>query len=188
MPFPSVQPVLPLTTEKLWALLEKFLNDLNLDKLKPERTFREELEERKTIEKAATFNNARFRISFFLQQDKPAVAIRILPEKIFSFEEIFIPDVIPDVKATIDKPEGLVLVTGPTGAGKTTTLSTFLSFVLQKLQPKHIITIEDPIEFVYPHEHYPGVISQKEVGRDVESFEEGTIRALRQMPGCDHDW
>ncbi len=119
---------------------------------------------------------ARFRISVFRQKQNIGIALRLIPSKLLTFEEIGLP---PATKTLLLKPRGLVLVTGPTGCGKTTTLATMIDFINHEAD-RHIITLEDPIE--YYHEHAKSIITQREVGTDVTNFEEGLRRGLRQDP------
>ena len=119
---------------------------------------------------------ARFRVSVFKQRGKTAIALRLIPNKLMSFEEIGLSE---HVKKLLWRPRGLFLVTGPTGSGKSTTLATMINFINEN-RDTHIITIEDPIE--YFHQHKRSVITQREIGVDVPSFSEGLRRALRQDP------
>lgn len=119
---------------------------------------------------------ARFRVSVFKQKQSIGLALRLIPSKLLTIEQIGLP---ATVKNLLLKPRGLVLVTGPTGCGKTTTLATMINFI-NKETDKHIITLEDPIE--YYHDHKKSIITQREIGLDVPSFEEGLKRALRQDP------
>ncbi len=118
----------------------------------------------------------RFRISLYRQKRTTAVALRLLPRQMLSYADIGLP---PIVNELIRLPRGLVLVTGPTGSGKTTTLAAMLNEINLHLG-HHIVTIEDPIEYV--HEHQGGMVNQREVGTDVGSFADGLRRALRQDP------
>ncbi len=119
---------------------------------------------------------ARFRVSCFKQQGHYSLVLRLLPSRFFSFEDIGLP---PQLVETISLPRGLVLVTGPTGSGKTSTLATMLNFINENF-PRHIITAEDPIEFV--HKHKKSIVTQREVGEDVPSFSEAIVKSLRQDP------
>ena len=118
----------------------------------------------------------RFRISLYKQKGTTAMAMRLLPKRMLSLEEIGLPPIASEL---IRMPRGMVLVTGPTGSGKTTTLAAMLNSINVNLGD-HIVTIEDPVEYV--HEHQSGMIHQREVGVDVPSFPEGLRRALRQDP------
>jgi len=119
---------------------------------------------------------ARFRVSVFKQKGFYGVALRLIPSKLLSWEQIGLP---PGIKDLLFKPRGLVLVTGPTGSGKTTTLATMVD-IINSEREVHIITIEDPIE--YYHGHKRGIITQRELGVDVPSFAEALKRGLRQDP------
>jgi twitching motility protein PilT len=121
-------------------------------------------------------DKARFRVSCFKQQGHYSLVLRLLPSKFYSFQDIGLPTQMIE---TLSLPRGLVLVTGPTGSGKTTTLATMLNYINENF-PKHIITAEDPIEFV--HHHKKGVVTQREVGDDVPSFAEAIVKSLRQDP------
>jgi twitching motility protein PilT len=102
--------------------------------------------------------------------------LRLIPSKLLSFEQIGLP---PAVLPLLRRPRGLILVTGPTGSGKTTTLATMIDWVNQNLD-RHIVTIEDPIE--YYHGHKKGLVTQREIGSDTPTFAEAMKRVLRQDP------
>lgn len=119
---------------------------------------------------------ARFRTSIFKQKGNISIALRLIPNKLLTFEEIGLP---PTIKDLLFRPKGLFLVTGPTGSGKTTTLATMIDFINTEVD-RHIITIEDPIEYYFTHKK--SIISQREVGVDVPSFPEAIRRGLRQDP------
>ncbi|OAO85001.1 Twitching motility protein PilT [Anoxybacillus flavithermus] len=119
---------------------------------------------------------SRFRVNVFKQRGCISLAIRIVPTKIPSLEELQLPDVL---KKMVTKPQGLILVTGPTGSGKSTTLAAMIDY-MNKTMRKHIITLEDPIEYV--HKHDSCIIDQREVGTDTSSFANGLRAALRQDP------
>ena len=118
----------------------------------------------------------RFRVSLYRQKATTALAMRLLPKQMLSFPEIGMPSVVEQL---IRMPRGLVLVTGPTGSGKTTTLAAMLHAINTQVGA-HIVTIEDPIEYI--HEHQLGMVHQREIGRDVPGFAEGLRRTLRQDP------
>jgi twitching motility protein PilT len=120
---------------------------------------------------------ARFRVSVFKERGNFGMVLRQIPSKLLSMEQIGIP---PSVKEMLYKPRGLVLVTGPTGSGKTTTLASMLNIVNEERDEVHLITIEDPIE--YYHRHKKALITQREVHVDVPNFAEALRRALRQDP------
>lgn len=119
---------------------------------------------------------SRFRVNAYYQRGQMALAIRPIPNRIPTFEELEIP---PVLKTFMDKPRGLVLVTGPTGSGKSTTLAAMINYVNETFR-KHIITLEDPIEF--QHKHNKCVINQREIGSDVKDFNSALRVALRQDP------
>lgn len=119
---------------------------------------------------------ARFRVSIFKQRGYVGLVLRQIPRKIMTFEELGLP---VSLKEVITQPRGMILVTGPTGSGKSTSLATMIDW-LNDTHDHHIITIEDPIE--YYHNHKKSVITQREVGVDVPSFAEALRRALRQDP------
>ncbi len=119
---------------------------------------------------------ARFRVSVYKQKGFYGVALRLIPSRLMTFEEIGLP---PGMKDLLFKPRGLVLVTGPTGSGKTTTLATMID-IINKERDCHIITIEDPIE--YYHYHKRSIVTQRELGVDVPSFAEAIKRGLRADP------
>jgi len=121
-------------------------------------------------------DNNRFRVSVYRERGNLAAAVRMLPLKLMSLDAIGIP---PAVRDLLYLPRGLVLVTGPTGSGKTTTLASMLTLI-NETTPRHIITIEDPIEYYIDHRR--GIVNQREVGVDVPNFSEGLRRALRQDP------
>ena len=119
---------------------------------------------------------ARFRVSVFKQRGYIGMVLRLIPRKILTFEEIGLPN---HLKQVIEQPRGLILVTGPTGSGKSTSLATMIDW-LNTEHDHHIITIEDPIE--YYHNHKQSIITQREVGVDVPTFSEALRRALRMDP------
>lgn len=119
---------------------------------------------------------ARFRVSVFKQKGNVAMVLRQIPVKLMSFSDLHTPPIISEL---ILRPRGLILVTGPTGSGKTTTLAAMVKH-LNETVDRHIITIEDPIEFY--HDHIKCTINQREIGVDVPSFAEAIRRALRQDP------
>ncbi|QBG37488.1 type IV pilus twitching motility protein PilT [Litorilituus sediminis] len=121
-------------------------------------------------------NLARFRVNAFNQNRGPAAVFRTIPSKILSLEELGCPDIFRDIA---DTPRGLVLVTGPTGSGKSTTLAAMVDYI-NNHKHDHILTIEDPIEFV--HENKKCLLNQREVHRDTLSFEAALRSALREDP------
>jgi twitching motility protein PilT len=124
-------------------------------------------------------NLARFRVAIYRQKGVYGLALRLIPNDILPFEEVgFLPNQIPRIKNLLDRPHGLILVTGPTGSGKSTTQATFVDYLLDS--PRHVLTIEDPIEFI--HQHKSGIVTQREVGVDVPSFREAIMKGLRSNP------
>jgi twitching motility protein PilT len=121
---------------------------------------------------------ARFRVSVFKERGQFGMVLRQIPNKLLTLEQIGLPR--ETVYRLLYKPRGLVLVTGPTGSGKTTTLASMLNIINEERDDAHIITIEDPIE--YYHKHKKGVVTQREVNVDVPNFAEALRRALRQDP------
>lgn len=121
-------------------------------------------------------NLARFRVNAFNQNRGPAAVFRTIPSKILSLDDLGCPDIFREIS---DTPRGLVLVTGPTGSGKSTTLAAMVDYINDS-KNDHILTIEDPIEFV--HENKLCLINQREVHRDTLSFEAALRSALREDP------
>jgi twitching motility protein PilT len=120
---------------------------------------------------------ARFRVSIFKQKGNIGIVLRLIPSKIRSLEEVGLP--VDTVKELMARPRGLILVTGPTGSGKTTTLAGMIDYINVEFDC-HIVTIEDPIE--YYHEHKKSIITQREVYTDIGSFSEAITKALRMDP------
>ncbi len=121
-------------------------------------------------------NLARFRGNCFKQRGCVSMVIRQIPFTIKTFDELKLPDVI---RKMAERPRGLVLVTGPTGSGKSTTLAAMIDKI-NKERKGHIITVEDPIEFI--HRHQGCIVNQREVGTDTKSFQASLKYALRQDP------
>ena len=118
----------------------------------------------------------RFRVAIFKQKGTIGMVLRRIPSTFLTFEQIGMPDAI---RSLIVKPRGLILVTGPTGSGKTTSLASMVNFLNQNYD-RHVITLEDPIE--YYHKHGKCTVNQREIGVDCPSFKEGIRRALRMDP------
>ena len=157
----------PLTPEDTFALMESITNE----------------EERAEVEKdgGADFaigykDLARFRVSVFRERGHVGIVLRQIPNTLLSLKQIGLPE---QVNELLFKPRGLVLVTGPTGSGKSTTLASMLN-IINEQRDCHIITVEDPIE--YYHHSKKAVVTQREIGADVPSFSEAIRRALRQDP------
>lgn len=121
-------------------------------------------------------DKARFRVSIFMQKGSVGMVLRQIPSKLLTLDQIGLP---PSIKELLFKPRGLILVTGPTGSGKTTTLASMVN-VINEIRDCHIITVEDPIE--YYHSHKKSIITQRELDVDVPSFSEALRRGLRQDP------
>jgi twitching motility protein PilT len=121
-------------------------------------------------------NVSRFRANIYVQRGAVAGAFRQIPYKILTFEDLGLPQVCVDI---VNKPRGLVLVTGPTGCGKSTTLASMLDKINAE-QRLHIMTIEDPIEYL--HGHKLSIVNQREVGADTAGFKEALKYVLRQDP------
>ena len=121
-------------------------------------------------------NVARFRVNVFKQQGAISIAARVIPTEIPTIEKLQMPEALNKL---VVKPQGLILVTGPTGSGKSTTLAAMINYVNRHMK-KHIITLEDPIEYI--HENRESIIQQREVGVDTKKFSNGLRAALRQDP------
>jgi len=144
----------------------------------PHRGDRQQVRERGGADFGFAFGElARFRVSIFREKGNFGCVLRQIPTKLLKLEEIGVPLSVRDL---LYKPRGLVLVTGPTGSGKTTTLASMINIINEERDDAHIITIEDPIE--YYHKHKKAVVTQREVNVDVPSFAEALRRALRQDP------
>jgi twitching motility protein PilT len=119
---------------------------------------------------------ARFRVSVLKSKGNYGMVLRQIPNKFYGLRDLGLPD---KVKELLYRPRGLILVTGPTGSGKSTTLAAMINYI-NEARDGHIITIEDPIEFFHPHKR--SLVTQREVGSDVPSFSDAIRRALRQDP------
>ncbi len=118
----------------------------------------------------------RFRVNVSMQRGTVAAALRPIPHEMPEFDSLGLPE---SVKSFTDLRTGLVLVTGPTGSGKSTTLASLID-IINRTKPLHIVTVEDPIEFL--HEHKQSIVTQREIGEDTNSFAEALRRVLRQDP------
>ena len=174
-------PVLRLSgrmTKLKTKVLEPADTQALMKSITPDRC-QQEFQETGSCDFGFSFGDAcRFRVSVFRQRGSVAMVLRQIPVKMWSMEELGVPLVF---KSLIARPRGLVIVTGPTGSGKTTSLAAMIDH-LNDNYDHHIITIEDPIEF--QHTHKKSTINQREVGVDVTSFKEALRRALRQDPDC----
>jgi twitching motility protein PilT len=119
---------------------------------------------------------ARFRVNVYFQRESIGAAFRLIPTELKTLEELGIPD---SLHVLAEKPRGLVLVTGPTGSGKSTTLAAIIDEI-NRNRSEHILTIEDPIEFL--HRHKRCIVNQREIGPDATSFADALRAALRQDP------
>src|SRR6476660_7025583 len=119
---------------------------------------------------------ARFRVAIFKQRGNVGLVLRRIPNEFLTFEQLGLP---PVIEGLIKRPRGLILVTGPTGSGKTTSLASMVNWINDNMD-RHIITIEDPIE--YFHKHNKCLVNQREIGIDVPDFPEAIRRALRMDP------
>ena len=121
-------------------------------------------------------DSARFRVSILKAKGNYGLVLRLIPSRLLPMDQIGLP---PAIQALLKRPRGLILVTGPTGSGKSTTLASMVNWINENRQ-SHIITIEDPIEYYHPHKQ--SVVTQREVHVDVTSFAEAIRGALRQDP------
>ena len=157
----------PLKREEVHDLLYDIFND------RQKMMFEEDHE----IDFSLDFKGiARFRVNAYLQSRGEAIAFRPIPDKVPTLKELGLPDILAE---TVKKPKGLILVTGPTGSGKSTTLAAMIELINQS-QRLHIITIEDPIEFTY--EPKKCLINQRELGAHTKSFARALRAALREDP------
>jgi twitching motility protein PilT len=121
-------------------------------------------------------NLSRYRANIFMQRGAVSGAFRAIPFKILSFDELGLPPVVTELTK---KPRGLVLVTGPTGSGKSTTLASIIDKINNE-ERSHIMTIEDPIEYLHPHKRC--IVNQREIGADTSTFKDALKYVLRQDP------
>ncbi|MBO5950660.1 MAG: type IV pilus twitching motility protein PilT [Fibrobacteraceae bacterium] len=164
------------------------LTPIGTDKLKPDETMRMTYSLMNEMQKKAfeqtkecdfsfgIANLARFRANAYLQRGCVAIALRIIPLEIKTFKDLGLPSIMGEFTT---RPSGLVLVTGATGSGKSTTLAAMIDKI-NKERHDHILTVEDPIEFL--HKHQGCMINQREVGSDTMSFSQALKMALRQDP------
>ncbi len=136
----------------------------------------QEIQEKGGSDFAIQYGETRFRVAVFKQKGVVGIVLRRIPNQFLTFEQIGMPEAI---RRLIVRPRGLLLVTGPTGSGKTTSLASMVNF-LNENYDRHIITMEDPIE--YYHTHKKSTVNQREIGVDVPDFPEALRRALRMDP------
>ena len=161
---------------------------LNLPALTPEQSMslcysiltesqKKSFEESKEIDLAFSIRDlARFRANIYLERNHVAGAFRVIPFKIYTVQDLGLPSIITKI---CNLPRGLVLVTGPTGSGKSTTLAAMIDYI-NTHRFDHIVTIEDPVEFIHPHRNC--VVNQREIGEDTETFAVALKSILRQDP------
>ena len=136
----------------------------------------QEIQEKGGSDFAIQYGETRFRVAVFKQKGSIGIVLRRIPSQFLTFEQIGMPEAI---RRLIVRPRGLLLVTGPTGSGKTTSLASMMNFINDNYD-RHMITLEDPIE--YYHKHKKCTVNQREIGVDVPDFPEALKRALRMDP------
>ena len=156
-----------MSAEDVGNMISSIMNDLQRKK------YQQNLETDFSFELP---NIARFRVNAFNTNRGPAAVLRTIPSKVLTLEELKAPRIFQKIS---DNPRGLVLVTGPTGSGKSTTLAAMMDY-LNDTKPAHILTIEDPIEFV--HQSKKCLVNQRELGEDTHSFANALRSALREDP------
>ena len=157
----------PLTPEETEKLARAFLT--------PEQS--KQFDDQKELDHSIGLEGlSRFRVNIFRQKETVGGVFRVIPYEIRSFEDLGLPHVVADL---CRKPRGLVLVTGPTGSGKSTTLATMIDRI-NTTRRQHILTIEDPIEYLHTHKNC--VVSQRELGADANTFSDALRTGLRQDP------
>ena len=157
----------PLTHEQNMTMFSEIMNERSTQEFKKKRQ----------VDFAHSFGaTARFRTNIFMQRRGISGSFRLIPGKIITVEQLQLPEAIVGL---CKLKKGLILVTGPTGSGKSTTLAALIDFINQSLKG-HVITIEDPIEFV--HQNKTCLVSQRQVGESVDSFSDGLRAALREDP------
>jgi twitching motility protein PilT len=157
----------PIDGKRAYSLIEAFAPEAVIDTV---RQFGQ-------ADFGFAFQHHRFRVNIFRADGDWGAVLRLIPDKIPTLEDVLAPAVFYDF---VRLPRGLVLVTGPTGSGKTTTLAAMINLINQERSDVHILTLEDPIEFKHPHQR--SVITQRELGRDFLAFAEGLRAALREDP------
>ncbi len=155
-----------LTSEEILAFGRSFLSSHKIG----------DLMDKGEVDASLSYKKRRFRANLFLQTEGYTLALRVIPMEIPSLEALNLPEVLKDL---CEKKRGLILVTGPTGSGKTTSLAAMINYINQRRQ-ENIVTIEDPIEYLYPH--LQSLISQRELGSHTRSFANALRASLRQDP------
>lgn len=160
-------PYVKFTPQIIQRMMYEIISDENINKFETtyELDFSYQLPRR-----------ARFRVNLFRDRGSCAAAFRLIPQKIPTVEELNLPKIL---NGLTDKPRGLILVTGPTGSGKSTSLAAMINYINMR-RPVHIITIEDPIEYL--HTHKVALINQRELGSDTKSFGQALRASLREDP------
>jgi len=168
--------------------IDGYLRPVNVPPLSPTETKRlaysiltekqkKQFEEKNELDLSFGVKNlSRFRANVFMQRGAISAAIRVIPYKILDFKQLDLP---PIVEELAKKPKGLILVTGPTGSGKSTTLASIVDYI-NRNRKGHIVTIEDPIEYIHSHKNC--IVNQREVGADTGSFAAALRVVLRQDP------
>ncbi|WP_126992408.1 type IV pilus twitching motility protein PilT [Thermosipho globiformans] len=152
------------TAQEIEIMVENLFSKLGINSLKKEIDF------------SFSIRDIRIRANFYYEKRNPTLALRLIPKKIRTIEELGLPKILNEFS---EKDHGLILVAGPTGSGKSTTLAAMIEHINSRFA-KHIITIEDPIEYVFDSKR--SLIHQREVGTDTDSFSDGLKYALRQDP------
>jgi len=156
-----------LTVEQIEEIAKKIVSDKKYDEFK----------NKKQADSAYTFPGVgRFRVNVYYENSGPAVAFRLIPVEIPPFEKLGLPAVLAELAM---KPRGLLLITGPTGSGKSTTLASLIN-IINEQKRCHIVTIEDPIEYI--HVSKKSLMTQREVGTHADSFPDAIKASLRQDP------
>ncbi len=156
----------PFSDTEVWDMIEPVLSERQKQDFK--RDF--------SIDFAHSAGNSRFRINVYCDFNGVNAAIRMIPSKVLSFEELGLPNMLTKL---CDNPNGIVLVTGPTGCGKTTTLACLINHINENYN-KHIITLEDPIEYIHPSKS--SLVNQRELNTHVRTFSDGLRFGLREDP------
>lgn len=155
-----------MTTEMLAQMVPTLINEQLM------KVYKKKMQ----VDSSYEFGNTRFRVHIYKQKGSDTFALRLIPKKIPKIEELNLPSVLHKFTTLRN---GMVLITGTTGSGKSTTLAAIIDEI-NETQSKHIVTVEDPIEFI--HEHKKSIINQREVGVDVISFAEAVRGAMREDP------